>query len=460
LWAVFLFAVVLVALFWLLALGFGWSWTGFGEYETTTTTSTTTTPSGTVTETIETHPAKTLWDWLTFLLASTVAAMAAMWVHRRNQRRDSVEAEREENNRRETSLQTYYDRISELITDKGLLEEEKDEVRSIARARTLAKVRRERSAEPLLRAAADTDAEVVGSALQALMELGETVRPVVAKSLAGTDKRLWKGSIRYLATRLDDPLCGKVPEQAWEVVTGLPMVWVPPGPFTMGSGNDDPDADDCEKPQRQVTLSGYWICRYPMTVGHYMAFVEYSGYGYEDVSGLFRVMPWRLRERWGLRYRFDDVIDWLDPPDRPVANVTWYDAIAYCRWLREQNGLPVTLPSEVEWEKAARGTDGRLYPWGDQLPTDELCSFDYNVGDKTPVGHYSTQGDSPYGCADMAGNVWEWTRSRYDEYPYGPTDGREDLGADGNVPRVLRGGSWLDPRSCTRCAARHWHPLR
>jgi formylglycine-generating enzyme required for sulfatase activity len=351
------------------------------------------------------------------------------------------------------------DETREMVANQSVKMLESEQVRDRRRGVvTLAKVRRERSAEPLLRAAADTDAEVVGSALQALMEIGETVRPVVAKSLAGTDKRLWKGSIRYLATRLDDPLCGKVPEQAWEVVTGLPMVWVPPGPFTMGSGDDDPDADDCEKPQRQVTLSGYWICRYPMTAGHYRAFVDYSGYGYEDVSGLFRLMPWRLRERWGLRYRFDDVSGWFGPPDRPIGNVTWYDAIAYCRWLREQNGLPVTLPSEAEWEKAARGTDGRLYPWGDQLPTDELCSFDYHVFDTTPVGQYSPQGDSPYGCADMAGNVWEWTRSRYDEYTYEPTDGREDLGADRNVPRVLRGGSWLDPRWCTRCAARHWHP--
>ena len=94
----------------------------------------------------------------------------------------------------------------------------------------------------------------------------------------------------------------------------------------------------------------------------------------------------------------------------PVVNVFWQDAQAYAAWLG------MRLPTEAEWEKAARGTDGRLYPWGNHGPTTNLCNFGMNVGRTTPVGQYSPQGDSLYGCQDMSGNVWEWTDSWYDDY--------------------------------------------
>jgi len=138
--------------------------------------------------------------------------------------------------------------------------------------------------------------------------------------------------------------------------------------------------------------------------------------------------------------------------------VTWHDAMAHCRWLSERSGLRVTLPSEAEWEKAARGplpavgAKVRIYPWGDDPPDDTRCNFNMQVGTTTPVGKYSPRGDSPYGCADMAGNVWEWTRSLFKSYPYDPEDGRENLEA-GDI-RVLRGGAFNCEGGLVRCAFR------
>ena len=283
----------------------------------------------------------------------------------------------------------------------------------------LAQVRSERVVQPLLRASADLDPEVAGSAFQALIEMGEAVRPAVEQALRGADPGLRLVALRYLVERPDDPLLGQ------------PMVWVPPGPFLMGSDKGrDPRASADELPQHEVTLPGYWIGRYPVTVAQFRAFVEASGHR--------PAKPGSLK----------------GPDDHPVVQVTWNEALAFCRWLGERAGLPVTLPSEAEWEKAARGTDGRIYPWGDEPPDEGRCNFGSNVGGATPVGRYSPQGDSPYGCADMAGNVWEWTRSRYRGYPYDPGDGREDLEAGQGVLRVLRGGEFFSEAWSVRCAFR------
>ncbi len=106
-----------------------------------------------------------------------------------------------------------------------------------------------------------------------------------------------------------------------------------------------------------------------------------------------------------------------DKADHPVVTVSWHDAQAFCKWAG------VLLPTEAEWEKAARGTDGRMWPWGNDKPTKDHCNFNGNVGDTTPAGSYP-KGVSPYGCLDMAGNVWEWTSSLRRPYPYDGKDGR------------------------------------
>jgi formylglycine-generating enzyme required for sulfatase activity len=222
------------------------------------------------------------------------------------------------------------------------------------------------------------------------------------------------------------------------------LVRIPAGEFWMGSDPaQDPDAYDREKPQHRVYLSEYYIAKTPITNVQYYAFVRATGHREPE-------------------YDWEHGEPVLAKVFCPVRGVSWHDAMAYCQWLEDVTRKPYALPSEAEWEKAARGTDGLIYPWGDKPPTDGLCNFgDLNRG-TTPVGTYSPQGDSPYGCADMAGNVWEWTRSLWGEdwgepefgYPYDPTDGREDITAGDGVLRVLRGGAFGFSPGSARCAFR------
>ena len=169
------------------------------------------------------------------------------------------------------------------------------------------------------------------------------------------------------------------------------MILIPAGPFLMGSSDDDKQARDAEKPQHIVDLPEYLIGKYPVTNGEYQAFVRDTG----------RQPP----SRWdGGKYP-------KGQKDHPVAYVTWHDAMAYCKWLSEKTRKTYRLPTEAEWEKAARGPGGLIYPWGNLFDKNRCNTFESGIGNTTPVGNYSPAGDSPYGVADMAGNVWEWTQS-------------------------------------------------
>ena len=201
------------------------------------------------------------------------------------------------------------------------------------------------------------------------------------------------------------------------------------GEFVMGS-----NGKETTRPQHRVSLGDYWISRTPVTVGQYAAFVRATGY--EADGRALRVG----KEQHAVNY------------------VSWDDAQAFCRWASEVTGQAVRLPSEAEWEKAARGAwtgsgDGRTYPWGEAAPDSSRANCNRNVGDTTPVGQYSPQGDSPYGCVDMAGNVWQWTNSLYKPYPYNANDGRENSSDTGG--RVVRGGSFGNYEDFLPCAFRN-----
>jgi formylglycine-generating enzyme required for sulfatase activity len=213
----------------------------------------------------------------------------------------------------------------------------------------------------------------------------------------------------------------------------LDLVRVPAGRFQMGSVMArDKHAQDAELPPHPIHVPEFHIGQYPVTNRQYKAFVQATGHR----------APKHWEEGWIPRGKYN----------HPVVYVSWRDAVAFCTWLSQGTGQPFRLPTEAEWEKAARGTDGRTYPWGDEPPNKLRCNFNKNAGDTTTIGRYSPQGDSPYGCAGMAGNVWEWCQSLDEPYPYQADDGREDLQASGD--RVLRGGSWFDPPAVVRCASR------
>jgi formylglycine-generating enzyme required for sulfatase activity len=214
-----------------------------------------------------------------------------------------------------------------------------------------------------------------------------------------------------------------------------PIVAVPAGAFLMGSDKkQDTQAYDDEVPQRTVTLATYQIAMYPLTVAEYACFVNATNRAVPQNAG---AVTWQkqLAER----------------QDHPVVCITWQDALAYAQWLAQVTGEPYRLPSEAEWERAARGTDGRIYPWGNQWDKTRANTNDGGPGTTTPIGSYP-QGVSPVGVMDMSGNVLEWTSTLYKPYPYNATDGREDAKTAGS--RVLRGGSWDDNPRYARAAYR------
>ena len=259
--------------------------------------------------------------------------------------------------------------------------------------------------------------------LMAAMRADAALEPQERAEAGNTLSRLGDPRFRADAWYLpDEPLLG--------------FVEIPEGAFLMGEWNE----------QHELTLPTYYIARYPVTVAQFRAFVAASGYEPDTQLSLHGV------------------------DTHPVVDVTWHNALAYCKWLTEtlrkweetpeplatllrEKGWQVTLPSEAEWEKASRGPDGQRYPWGEDSDPNRANYRDTGIDTTSAVGCFPG-GVSPYGIEDLSGNVWEWTRSHWKGYPYNPADGRENLDAGNDIRRVLRGGAFNYDPWYVRCASR------
>lgn len=208
------------------------------------------------------------------------------------------------------------------------------------------------------------------------------------------------------------------------------MISIPAGSFTMG----DDQGDDNMKPQRTVTLSPYSIGKYPVTNIEYQAFVKAAKH--------------EPPRHW------EDGRSPAGQENHPVTHVSWDDANTYADWLSKKTGQEYTLPTEAQWERAARGDqDVRKQPWDGALDTEHANIEESGIGGTTPVGAYPA-GKSPCEAMDMVGNVWEWCADWYDEDYYSKGDKENPMGPDAGDYRVLRGGSWADDASFSGCSSR------
>jgi formylglycine-generating enzyme required for sulfatase activity len=214
------------------------------------------------------------------------------------------------------------------------------------------------------------------------------------------------------------------------------QLYVPADAFMMGSADNDSTANSDEKPQHSVFLDAFWIDRTEVTNAEYARCVA---------SGQC-TSPKNTSSSTSSGYYGNKQF-----ADYPVIYIDWEQAQAYCTWAGRR------LPSEAEWEKAARGSDGRIYPWGSTIPTKMLLNFNSIVNETTAVGSYPS-GASPYGALDMAGNVWEWVSDWYSNSYYQQSPARNPSGPSTGTYHVLRGGSFYNLGKFVRSAGRYWGP--
>jgi formylglycine-generating enzyme required for sulfatase activity len=289
-------------------------------------------------------------------------------------------------------------------------------------------------------------------------------------------------------------------------VDAMELRRVPAGRFVMGSPEGEEAALDAEHPQRELEIPyDYWVSRYPVTQAQYREFIDAGGYGEERFWPEAR--EHRVWQDGRVKARWEETLTpgperygepW-DLANHPAVGVSWYEALAFCRWVTERwrangrlpEGWHVCLPSEAEWEKAARGglevpapaercpvrtarmggedgppelrenpDEARRYPWQGELSIERANTRESGIGTTSAVGCFP-DGAGPYGCEELAGNVWEWTRSLRGDDPYPDELAKratgEDLGSED--PRVLRGGAFFIAATFARCSARDWgHP--
>lgn len=233
------------------------------------------------------------------------------------------------------------------------------------------------------------------------------------------------------------------------------MITIPAGPFIMGNDN----GVESERPQHTVALPAFRIGRYPVTNRQFLRFIREHGYSEPR---------WWPPEGWNWRtqIKIDAPALWrhslYNRPEQPVVGVCWYEAVAYARWWSQAAGVRAYLPTEAQWERTARGPDGRLWPWGQRFEPGRCNTVEAKYGQTTAVNAFAN-GATPEGVCDLAGNAWEWCRTRWGRfwqtleypYPYNPADGRED--EEGRQARIMRGGSWYDPwpQSCAALRRRY-----
>ncbi len=290
------------------------------------------------------------------------------------------------------------------------------------------------------------------------------------------------------------------------------MITIPGGTYTIGS---DEGVYDDESPAHAITLDEFVIAQTPVTNAEWALFMAAGGYDNEEWWSTEVAKAWRRgentdegpKQQWRENREYiqtnSDVLksmlsegritsksvknwdryakmsddqfelllnDWypsnqqyrqpdqwqdsvFNNPIQPVVGISWFEALAYCSWLSAQTGLNFQLPSEAQWEAATHGVTKRSYAWGDSFEAQRCNSFESHIRATTPVGLF-IEGNTPdYNLADISGNVWEWTRSLYRDYPYVVDDGREDPN-DGESRRVVRGGSWYLDQRFVRCAFR------
>lgn len=242
------------------------------------------------------------------------------------------------------------------------------------------------------------------------------------------------------------------------------LINIPAGSFLMGSTSSQlrlllhkfPEIEkkllDREVPQRKVFVNKYQIAKYPTTNSQFKQFVSKTKYRTTaeiEKTGFVFTPNFKVVEGATWKHPHGPKSDLKSKDNHPVVQISWFDAIEYCKWVSSATGKKYRLPTEAEWEKAARGTNGRVFPWGNKWDP-EICNSEYRLKDTSQVGQFSPGSDSPYGCADTCGNVFEWTSTsigtekpwpeKY-RYPYTHIDGREDL-KDTKSRRIGRGGSY------------------
>ncbi len=217
-----------------------------------------------------------------------------------------------------------------------------------------------------------------------------------------------------------------------------PMVEIPSGSFPMGVPPGDRDGGRDEYPRHEVLLDTFWIDQFEVTNGRYIEFVKSAGHR----------VPQNPTNPTRNLWQGDSITESLT--DRPVINVDWFDADAYCKWVGKR------LPTEAEWEKAAKGTSDRRFPWGNVEPTAKHLNYNQRwIGEKTlmPVGS-SEAGKSPYGVYDVVGNVWEWVNDWYDARYYEKSPSKNPTGPQEGTKKVIRGAGWQNETPTVRIFTR------